>query len=399
MPRPVNRLTHRTVTTVKTPGAHADGAGLYLVVDEAGNKRWSFVYFWEKRRREMGLGPVALVGLAEARDARDAARRQVRDGVDPIRAREEDRKRTSGPTFGEVAREFLDTIQPDLENPKHFKQWERSLLVLAADLCPKPVALIDTDDVLGVLRPIWAKTPETASRTRARIERTLSAAKANNLRSGENPARWEDHLEHLLTAERERGSFEALPYAEAPGFMARLRARDGVSARALEWTALCVARENMTLHLRRQELDLAANVWTVPAERMKGKKGKRKPFDIPVTPAMRAALDRLWPDGLPEDPEALIFPSPHPRRRGKPMTDAAMDRMIESLAPGVTVHGLRSTFTDWVADETDHPREVREAALAHTLKDKVEAAYRRGNAFKKRRRLAEDWAAFLGSGS
>lgn len=392
MPRPVNRLTARTVATLKEPGLHADGHGLYLQVDPSEAKRWVFVFQWQGKRKEMGLGGTSLVSLAEAREARDTARKRVFAGVNPIEARREARTQSGAVTFGQVAEEVLRTLKPELESPKHFKQWERSLRETASTLTDRPVASITTEDVLAVLRPIWEKTPETASRTRARIERVLGAAKAKNLRIGENPARWKDHLDHLLSTERERGHFAALPYAEAPSFMTRLRAKDGLSALALEWTILSAARENMTLGARVKEIE--GDIWRVPADRMKGKKGKRRDFAIPLTPAMARVLDRAWPDGLPADPDAFIFPSI--MRRGRPMSNAAMDRMLEGLVKGYTVHGFRSTFSDWVADKTEFPREVREASLGHTLNDKVEAAYRRGDALEKRRKLMDAWATFLG---
>lgn len=377
-PRPVNRLSARSVTTIKQPGRHADGAGLYLQVDDSLAKRWVFVFQWGGKRKEMGLGPVSLVSLAEARDERDRARKLVFQGVNPI----EDRKRRStAPTFKEVADELVPNLT--LRSEKHREQWAMTLNVYAKPLHEKRVDEITTDDVVETLKPIWTEIPDTAQRLRGRIERVLDAAKAKGHRRGENPALWRGHLALLLPkpAKLKRGHHEALPFKKAPAFMGRLLAKEGAGARALEFTILTASRTAMTIGAVWSEVDLEHKVWTIPGQRMKTGKEHR----VPLTPRMMELLEeRLTREGP-------IFTA----KPGKPLSNMTMDKVLRDMGVDVTVHGFRSTFRDWAGDATDFPRELAELALAHTIGDETERAYRRADALAKRRKLMEAWEEYL----
>jgi len=383
MSRVTNRLSAKGVAALKTSGRHPDGAGLYLYVDPAGSKRWVFVFQWLGKRKEMGLGSASVVTLAEAREARDRARKLVSQGLNPI----EERHKAAPPkpkTFGEFSDEMIAEWSPSWKNPNHVAQWSMTLTVYAAPLRSKPLAAISTDDVLLALKPIWIKRPETASRLRGRIERVLDAARVRGLRTGENPARWKGHLEQLLTkpVKLSRGHHPALPYADLPAFMADLRSREGVSRRALEWTILTIARESMTLGARWDEIDFETRLWTIPATRMKTGKEHRVPLGKRAFEVLAAVkgLSAEW-----------LFPGP---MSGRPLSNMAMDMALRHLRTGVTVHGFRSTFRDWAGDCTDYAREIAEAALAHSVGDRVELAYRRGDALQKRRPMMEDWEQF-----
>lgn len=385
MARTLNLLSARTVATAK-PGRHADGGGLYLVVDDAGRRKWVLRFTRHGRAREMGLGSGRDVPLAEARKAAHVAREHVRAGLDPIAERERERAGTLRiPTFGEAADELIADIRTGFRNEKHRAQWVMTLRDYAAPLRTKRVDEIGTADVLAVLKPVWQKRPETASRLRGRIERVLDAARARNLRSGDNPARWRGHLDKLLPkpGRLTRGHHAAMPFEELPGFMGRLRAIEGPSARALEFAILTAARSGEVLAMTWAEVDMAARVWTVPAARMKAGREHR----VPLSPAAMAILEAMRAVAT----GAHVFPG---FRNGKPLSTMAMAMVLRRLATGVTVHGFRSTFRDWAGESTPFPREVAEAALAHVVGDATERAYRRGDALEKRRKLMDSWAGF-----
>ncbi|MBP2493647.1 hypothetical protein ABID82_000544 [Methylobacterium sp. PvP062] len=286
MARAINRMSARTVQTLAEPGRHADGDGLYLVIDQNGGKRWVFLYRLAGRRREMGLGSLRTISLAKARELANRARTMVAQREDPIEARQaaapspDPAPIPSVPTFAKVAEAFMDERDGGWRNAKHRQQWRTSLMTYAAGLWEKPVSEIGTSDVLAVLRPIWREKPETASRLRGRIERVLDAAKVEGHRQGENPARWRGHLEHTLPkpGKLSRGHHPALRYAEVPAFVAALRTRVAASARALELIILTAARSGEVRGMRASEVDLDAAIWTVPAERMKAGRQHRVPF-------------------------------------------------------------------------------------------------------------------------
>jgi len=385
-------LTARAVAAAG-PGRHHDGGGLYLLADERG-RRWVLLYTFAGRRREMGLGsadPHTGVSLAKAREAARQARDHLAEGVDPITARRASR---DGPpvVFGAFATNLGAKLAEGWDD-KTLTAWTR-WVAHASSVAMTPVDQVDTDAVLDVLRPLWTPRPATAAKVRSMLERTLDAATAEGKRRGDNPARWRGHLEHLLPARSTPVRHHpALPYAELPAFMAELRHCEGASIRALEWTILTVARENMTLGARGGEV--SADAWTIPAERMKGPRAKRREHRVPLGPTVRSLL----PAEL--DPSALLFPG---AKRGRPLSNMAMDEVVRGKRPGYTVHGFRSTFRDWAGDQTDYAEEVIEAAMGHLTGTATRRAYRRGEAFERRRRLMEDWARFCltppsGSGS
>lgn len=383
--------------------------------------------------RKMGLGPVNAkpndkrITLADARQKAATARSLLIDGVDPIEAR---RARTAALaveraralTFKECAEGYIEANKPGWKNPKHADQWRMTLLGIDPkgkpaknDYCALirdlPVAAIDDGLVMKILQPIWNTKTETANRIRGRIEKVLDRAKALKLRSGENPARWAGHLNQLLLKKSQVAPVEnhpALPYSQLPEFMADLRQREGFGARALEYTILTAARTSDTIGGKRTEIDQSEKLWTVPKDRIKGKKGARKrDHVVPLTSQALAILE-----DLPQDNEYL-FPGGNP---GEPLSSAAMaaviDRMNEDRIKAglpkwvdpqqggreIVPHGFRSSFKDWCGEETEYPNEMSEMALAHTLPDKVEAAYRRGNMREKRRALMDDWAAYCATG-
>lgn len=388
--RPINRLTPMGVKNLKEPGMHADGAGLYLVVEVGGAKRWSFVFQWHKRRAEMGLGSTAVVTLKEARDERDRARKLVAQGKNPIneRRRERDESREV-PSFGAYAAVVVAGLT--LNNEKHRDQWLKTLTDYAPTLQKLPVNEIDTQDVLAALKPHWTTIPETADRMRGRIERVLDAARAAGYIASpwENPARWKGHLALLLPRQQVAVQHhEALPYEDMAQFMANLRTRPGLGAKALEWTILTAARTKETRGATWGEIDLEAKVWTVPKERMKGPVEKRREHRVPLSQAALAVLEQMKPLEQPAA-DQLIFPG----RNGQ-FSNMTMDKILRLMELDVTVHGFRSTFKDWAEDTTNFANGVIEAALAHAVGDETERAYRRGDALLKRRRLMDAWAGY-----
>jgi integrase len=395
MARTLNRLTDRKVNSKVRhlgedrgiqPGRHADGGGLYLVVEKNGAKRWSFLYRQNGRLREMGLGGLINVSLADARAKAAEARRILGDRAnrgDPIA----ERRRASGavPTFGDFADKFLEAKGPGWRNEKHRDQWKMTLTEYAAPLRRKLVNEIATEDVLSVLKPLWVEKPETAARLRGRIERVLDAARAAGHRTGENPARWRGHLDHLLSKRQKltRGHHAAMSYAEVPAFLVRLRERPAVAALALEFLILTAARTGEVLGAKWSEIDLEARLWAVPAERMKSNREHRVPL-TDRTLDILAEVNKLETDDY-------VFPG---QRRGRPLSNMSMEMLLRRVGVDVTVHGFRSAFRDWCGDKTTFPREVAEAALAHKISDETEAAYRRSDALEKRRRLMDAWERY-----
>lgn len=391
MPRPMHKLSARAVATTTTPGRYGDGAGLYLRVTDAGAKRWVFRYTEPVVGviREMGLGSAGPQGvpLARARVLAGAARDVVASGGDPIAAqRAVESPPQATPTFGAFADEFVEAQAAGFRNRKHIDQWKMTLATYAAALRPLAIDNISTDEVVAVLKPIWQTKSETASRLRGRIERVLDAAKARGLRSGENPARWRGHLSLLLSKRQKltRGHHRALDYKNVPAFLRELQLRNGSARWALEFLILTAARSGEVRHATWDEIDRDSKMWTIPAERMKAGRIHR----VPLTERMVAILDAVG-DG---SHTTNIFGG---SRLGRPLTDAALSNLLKRMGVfNATVHGFRSAFRDWVGDATDAPREVAEAALAHAVGDATERAYRRNDAFEKRRLLMEAWGQF-----
>lgn len=387
MARLLNRLNARKVVTLETAGRHADGGGLYLSISADGRRRWVFLYRWHGRLREMGLGIPRDVPLARAREAAAQARELVSQDQDPLEVR---RRTRTVKTFGTVADEFIVTMQVQWRNEKHAAQWQNTLREYAGALHSLPVDAISTEDVMRVLRPIWAEKQETASRVRGRIERVLDAAKAQGMRTGENPARWRGHLDLLLPKRQKlsRGHHKAMAYKDVPAFMQRLQTAMGVSIRALEFTILTAARSGETLGALWSEIDLNAGVWTVPAKRMKAGREHR----VPLVGRAVEILNEAQVRRLADNPH--VFPG---QRLGKGLSVMALEMVMRRAKLTETPHGFRSAFRDWAGEETDYPREIAEAALAHLVGDAVERAYRRGDALEKRRALMDAWALFCSS--
>lgn len=401
MARTAKRLSARAVATLTKPGMHADGDGLYLVVSKSGAKRWTFIYQGFRKakesgqvakqygRKEMGLGRLAEVSLAEAREKVAEARKLVAAGIDPVEAREAAKadQMAPKPTFGSFADSLVDDLASGFRNEKHLAQWRMTLTKYAKPLRNKPLDQIETPDVLAVLKPIWQEKNETASRLRGRIERVLDAAKAQGLRTGENPARWRGHLDKLLPKRHklQRGHHAAMAYAEVPEFMGQLRARGGITARALEWTILAAARSGEALGARWEEIDRENRLWTIPAERMKA----ARPHRVPLTDRMLEILDEM---ALAKELGPFVFPG---QRRGKGLSVMSLTMQLRRMGRGeVTVHGFRSSFRDWAAEQTHFAREIAEAALAHVVGDATERAYRRGDALERRRELMTVWERY-----
>lgn len=391
-----NRLTVLKVKQLTAPGRYADGDGLYLFVQKNGNRSW--VFRWRdrvtKKLRDKGLGPVRIVSLAQARERAAKCRDEVWNGGDPIESTREQRaaarlayaKRT---TFAECCERYIAAHRASWRNAKHAAQWTSTLDTYAAPLMPLNVADIDTGLVVKCLEPIWEAKTETASRVRQRIESVLGWATVRGYREGDNPARWKGHLDNLLASPNAIKQVEhmaALPHAEIHGFLTKLRNAIGLGARASELQILTAMRPGAVAGARWDEIDLDNALWHVPAERMKTRKGRESGRDhtVPLTaPAVRLleALPRL---------NAYVFPGAKPDTH---ITTATMLKAVRTVRADVDSHGFRSTFRDWAAECTNYPRELAESALAHTLRDKTEAAYLRTKHIAKRAKLMADWAA------
>jgi integrase len=382
MAREVNRLNARAVATITEHGRHADGGGLYLSVSPNGGRRWVFLYRWHGKPTEIGFGSARDVTLARARELARQARGSLAEGVNP----KDLRKQSKSATFGECADQVIETMRPSWRSAKHAAQWEMTLQRIAAPLRRLPVDEVGTDDVLSVLKPLWNVKPETASRVRGRIERVLDAAKAQGLRSGENPAQWRGHLDQLLPKRQRltRGHHAAMAYVEIPAFVSDLQSRSATAALALEFVILTAARSGEVLGARWNEFDLDRALWIVPAKRMKAAREHR----VPLSPRALRIVTELEVSRTSD----FIFPG---ERVGRPLSGMSLQMMLRRMkVEGATVHGFRSTFRDWAAECTNFPNEVCEAALAHVIENKAEAAYRRGDLFEKRRKLMEAWAAY-----
>ena len=381
------RLTARKVVTAPS-GVYSDDGGLYLCVSSTLTRTWVYRFSWRGGRPEMGLGSVeAGVGLAEARSARDKYRQILRSGRNPIEARQEERRALAKkPTFGELADGFLKTKEHEWGNAKHREQWRWSLTEGSVALRSRPVDEIDTEAILAVLKPIWIEKPETASRLRGRVEAVLDAAKAQGHRSGENPAAWRGHLSHLLPKrpKLKRGHHAAMAYRDVPALMEKLHSELGIASRALEVCILTATRTGEILGAKWSEISWQEKVWTIPAARMKAGREHR----VPLPGSAMIVFETLSRSHTCE----LVFPSP---RGNRPLSHVAMAKVLTRLGVAdATVHGFRSAFRDWAGNETNFPREVAEAALAHVVGDKAEQAYRRSDALEKRRALMEAWATY-----
>ena len=390
------KLSALEVARAKAPGMYGDGGGLYLQVSRAGTKSWIFRFSLQSKAREMGLGALHTVSLAEARKKAAECRRLCLEGTDPIEARKDkiaslklEAAKTT--TFATCAAAYIKAHEAGWRNKKHAAQWTSTLNTYVDPILGElSVSSIDTGLVLKVIEPIWTTKTETASRIRGRLEAILDWAKVRGYRTGDNPARWRGHLDKLLPKRSKVHRIEhfaALPYAKLPEFIPTLQKDSAVSARALEFLILTAARSGEVLGAEWAEIDMANHIWSIPPERMKAGKEHRIPLSKP-------AIDILVGMAAIRTSQ-YVFPG---GKRKKPLSSGAFLALLKRMErTDLTPHGFRSTFRDWAAEKTNYSREVVEMALAHTIESKVEAAYRRGDLFEKRRQLASDWAEYYGS--
>lgn len=394
----INRLSDRAVRAKEAKGLYADGGGLYLQVSTGKSKSWIFRFKRDGKTRDMGLGGWPSISLADAREKAAEARRHHAQGKDPIverdaavaRARLEAARAI---TFKQCAEALIDSHEGTWRNPKHRQQWRNTLKTYAYPVIGKmPVADVGTADVLKVIEPIWHTKTETAKRVRGRIERVLNAAKAKGFRQGENPAQWRGHLDQILpppSKVRRVVHHPALPYRDMPAFMARLRGKKGVSARALEFAILTAARTSEALGAGFGEVDGRSKIWTVPAERMKG----HREHNVPLGARALEIVEEMSAQRVSD----YVFPG---MKKDEPLSDMAMLEMVRGFdlvdksGVGITVHGFRSTFKDWSIEQTTYPDFLSEMALAHISGDKAREAYARAELIKKRRALMNAWEAF-----
>jgi integrase len=390
----IHLLTDRQVKTLGT-GKHGDGNGLYLIVDASGARRWCVIYTFGGKRRETGLGGVHGLSLADARDEADVIKKSIKAGVDPLTAKQakkeaENKAKAEAQTFGDYADKWFETYHADsLTNAKSADQWRMTFRVYCKPIRDKPIADIDTADVLSIVTPIWQSKPETARRVRGRIEKVLDAATTDKARGDTaNPARLKGHLDNILpkTKRLTRGHHAAMDWQDVPDFMARLATREAMTARALAFIILTACRAGEGLGAVWGEIDMKSALWTIPANRMKAKKEHR----VPVSSEALAILAELAPLAG-DDKTALVFKG----QTVRPMSLAGLEAVRERMGvAGVTTHGFRSSFRDWAGEATNASREVAEGCLAHEVGNAVERAYRRGDALEKRRELLEQWANY-----
>ena len=402
MPRKLsNALSPLAVKSAK-PGRHADGGGLHLLVKESGARSWVYRFMLRGKARDIGLGAASgpeAISLANARDKAGALRLKVKGGIDPLAERDREAAEAlaavqaaqiAGIKFKDVAEAHIAANEDGWRNAKHRQQWRNTLATYVyPEIGELPVAQVSTAHVLKILEPIWKEKPETASRVRGRIETVLDAAKARGYREGENPARWRGHVAQILPARTRlsRGHHKALSYGDVPAFLASLRDREAMAALALEFAILTAARTGEVLGAAWGEVDLAKAVWTIPAARMKAGKEHR----VPLSPRAVEILEtskQLGGDWL------FAGKAEAPGEMRPKLSGMAMNMLLRRMKVDATVHGFRSAFRDWAAESTSYAHEVAEMALAHSIENKAEAAYRRGDLFEKRRRLMADWAAY-----
>lgn len=394
MTRGLNLLSARTVATLIEPGRYADGGGLYLQVrkrSDAIERLWVFRFKRgsrdKVREKTLSIGTARDITLASARSLASGCRTKLAEGKDP---REALLKNGGVPTFGELVDDLLDSILPAFKNEKHKAQWKMTLgETYCRSLRSIPVDKIATDDILAVLKPIWLTKPETASRIRGRIERVIDGATVRRLRSGDNPARWRGHLSHLLSKPDAiaRGHHAALPWADLPSFMQDLKKLDSISALALEFTILTIARTSETINAAFVQINEGDKIWTRPAAIMKAKREHR----IPLTPRSLEIIQEMK-----KFEGTWLFPG---QSLNDQLSNMAMAECLKGFGLNVTVHGFRSTFRDWVSEATTFPDALAEAALAHIVGDKTERAYKRGDALEKRRELMAAWERYCLQGT
>jgi integrase len=391
MARQIERLSARAVQAAKKPGLHPDGAGLYLQVSPSGSKSWVWRYQLDGRRHDIGLGPLHLVSLADAREkAREHGRAKLA-GTDPLTEKRALRafraiSEAKLMTFREAAEKYIEAHSAGWKSTKSIEQWQQSLRDYVYPVLGNlPVQAIDVALVMKIVELLWKEKTETATRVRSRIEAVLDWATVRGYRQGDNPARWKGHLDNLLPARTKAQKVEhhaALPYDQIAEFMIALRQQTSIAARALEFLTLTATRSAEALGARWSEIDMAERLWTIPGERMKAGKEHR----VPLSDAALAVLNAM--------PRIGDYVFPAGRGNGAINNPAVWKLLTIRMNRDCTTHGFRSTFRDWAAERTNFPREVAEIALAHAVGDAVERAYQRGDLFDKRRQLMDAWARF-----
>lgn len=393
MVKRAREMSALAVRALTSEGSYAVGgvAGLNLRVQQGGSRSWVMRYVVDGKRFHMGLGSYPSLSLADAREKARLVRQQCLDGIHPMAhkkalASQRAAEKVTLKTFKEVAEAYMSAHGQSWRNPKHRAQWsstlERYVYPVMGSLLVRDV---EQSHVMAALEPIWTTKNETASRVRGRIETILDFAKVRGLRQRDNPAVWKGQLDKLLpqpSRVKSAGHQKALPFQEMPAFMTKLKNVDGVSARALEFLALSAARSGEVRGARWPEFDLPNRVWTVPSSRMKSGTEHRVPLSARLIELL-GAIPRVHGCDY-------VFPG----RKLQPLSDMSLSAVMRRMNVDAVPHGLRSTFRDWAGEVTDFPREVAEAALAHTLQNKTEAAYRRGDALEKRRVMMEQWAAY-----
>jgi integrase len=388
----INRLTALKVSKIKKPGWYPDGLGLYLQVSKTGSKSWVYRYEISGKEHRHGLGSIHDTSLEEARITAETCRSLRREGINPIEHKKrlevaKKLQKTKNITFKECALAYIEAHKDSWKNRKHESQWRNTLETYAYPVIGDlPVQDVDVGLILSILEPLWKTKTETATRVRQRIENILDWATVREYRQGENPARWRGHLDKTLPKRskvQKVQHFKAMKYSDVPAYFQILRETDSQSARALAFIILTATRSSEARGAKWDEIDLKAKVWTLPPERMKAGRQHR----IPLSPEALKILKEVKP--LAQD--GFVFPG---MRKGRPISEGTVYKLLKDEHKGATVHGFRSSFRDWCAEMTSYPREVAEAALAHVLTDKTEAAYQRGDIFDKRRRLMNAWAEY-----
>lgn len=401
MARTIEKLTVIFVRQTKKSGLHSDGGGLYLKVTKTGSKSYAFRYTLQGRPTFIGLGSVNTVLLSEARDKAKAARKMLLEGIDPGKANREKRAaKMAVPTFSEACARYIAAKKSEWTNKKHQDTWESSLRMhIEPTIGTMRVDAIQTGDVVQALEKIWTTMPETASRTRQRVEKIFDWCKISGYRTAENPARWRGCLEHLLPKLSKTQRTEnqpALDWRRIPEFMKALELEDGYAAKALKLVILCAMRSSEARLLRWGDVDMTGKTITIPSDRMKAGKEHRIPLSSEALRLLKG-LKRI-------EGEELVFPG---RKPGEPMSDATMLRVVQRInadrqdkfldpktSKPVVVHGFRASFKTWSTEATAYPRDLVETALAHAIESKTEAAYQRGDALDKRRKLMNQWATY-----
>jgi integrase len=392
MARAIHKLTVRQVEALikkGTPRRKSDGGGLYLKIDKEGRARWTYKFTLRGEPLERGVGSASEGGvtLKQAREKAAEGRALVNVGRDPREVWSKSDDDEVVPTFGAMSDEHLAAHEGSFRNEKHKAQWRMTLARYCKPIRATLVDQIDTEAVLSVLKPLWTRAPETASRLRGRIEAVLDAARARGFigQNQANPARWRGHLDKLLPkrAKLARGHHAAMPYPDIPAFIAALRERQATAARALEFCILTATRSGEALAARWKEIDMDGRIWTVPAARTKAAREHR----VPLSDSALAILKEMESGRTGE----FVFPGQRP---GRPLSGMGFEMLLRRFKLPYTAHGMRSSFRDWAGNETHFPRELAEHALAHVIGDKAEQAYRRSDALERRRELMDAWARY-----